>query len=104
MAKYKYGIFYKGKKQRSIRYKKQFREGSKGAMIPSMKIQAMAFSPEGSLLARGNSDRSVRVFDTMTRNVRAHFEGQRDRTTILGFFTGNGETIASVTVKGRIGV
>jgi WD40 repeat protein len=59
-----------------------------------MKVSALSFSPDGKLVAAGDTAGVVKVWDAVTRGERAAFKGHKDEVTALAF-SPDGRTLAS---------
>jgi WD40 repeat protein len=64
-------------------------------------VYAVAFSPNGTLLASGSRDQTVRLWDVDTGKELAVMEGHRSTVLAVGF-TPDGRTIASASEDGAI--
>jgi WD40 repeat protein len=57
-------------------------------------VRAVAFSPDGRLVASGSSDRTVRLWDPATGAVRRTLEGHSDAVRAVAF-SPDGRLVAS---------
>jgi WD40 repeat protein/serine/threonine protein kinase len=64
-------------------------------------VQTLAFSPDGSQLASGSEDNSVRLWDTSTGKELVCFRGHTDRIQSVAF-SPNGRWIASAGIDGTV--
>jgi WD40 repeat protein len=62
-------------------------------------VRAMAYSPDGKLFATGQSDGSVRLFDTESGRERTALAGQTSSITSITF-AANGKTLAATATTG----
>lgn len=59
-------------------------------------VFSLAFSPDGTLLALGNWDNTVKVFETASSKQRAHFAGHQSHIYSLAF-SPDGKSLASAS-------
>ncbi|RKU13228.1 hypothetical protein C6503_16055 [Candidatus Poribacteria bacterium] len=62
-------------------------------------VLSVAFSPDGSTVASGSSDQTVRLWDLRRRKLKATLEGHVDRVGALAF-SPDGKTLASGGLQG----
>lgn len=81
---------------------KIFQDGS-GAVRPGSSVSALAFSPDGTLLAGGNSDRELFVWNLATSKMMYRFGGNDFAIQQLAF-TSDGSKITTLAVDGTVRV
>ncbi|HYE30889.1 MAG TPA: protein kinase [Methylomirabilota bacterium] len=62
---------------------------------------ALAFSPNGELLASGGSDPSISIWDVKSRGLKRRLRGHTDAVTSLAFFP-DGQRLASASRDGSV--
>ena len=67
----------------------------------SAPVKSLAFSPNGSLLASGSQDKTLRLWDVESGNQLHVFEGYESGVQSLSF-SPDGRQLASATVHGRL--
>ena len=66
-------------KKPAVRYLEKILRGHDGS------VSALAFAPEGSLLASGGKDRTIRLWDTQKATLKQTFSGEGGEVTSLAF-------------------
>jgi len=73
----------------------------KGTIREQELVGSLAYSPAGDLLALGDQNGAVRLWNTATLRVHASLKGHTDAVVSLGFFP-DGRTLASASGDGTI--
>jgi WD40 repeat protein/beta-lactamase regulating signal transducer with metallopeptidase domain len=70
----------------------------RGAAIPEVgsTVFAVAYSPDGKLLATAHDDKTIRLWDTATGRLRATLQGHAERVWAVSF-SPDGKTLASAS-------
>ncbi len=65
-------------------------------------VNALAFSPDGQLLASGGSDQYVRIWDLQNAKLVGRFEGETNMGHFSVAFSPDGNSLVAVTGDGRL--
>ncbi|MBI3270324.1 MAG: WD40 repeat domain-containing protein [Planctomycetes bacterium] len=86
---------------RLVRRLDEHRRAVPAASVYAKEVHALAFSPDGRLLASGGGDQTLRIRDTETWEERRVFTGHQANVRCLSFFP-DGKTLVSGSDERRI--